>query len=87
MTLKTESITRTGGRVTVSKNIYVAGDGKTVVEPTDKRVAFLKYSIGSQVTEAQYGALIFPELGPEPLADAEQRSAAPQDSEKRRKRA
>lgn len=69
---------------TVTVNIYVKADGRTVCGSTEKGVAELKYSAGTQITEAQKNALIFPGATPEPTPDAEQRSAEVlPDAEKR----
>ena len=64
--------------------IYVAADGRTVVDRTDVRVAFLKYGPGAKITQAQKEALIFPGRTSDPVPDAEQRSApVVPDAEKR----
>ena len=68
---------------TVTQNIYVKADRKTVCAPTDKQVAFLKYGIGTVITPAQRAELIFPESRTETLPDAEQRVAETPDVEKR----
>lgn len=81
MTEKLEVIT---ANFKVKEPIYVKADGKTVCSPTDKAVAFLKHGIGSVITPAQHAALIFPDAAaPEPVPDAEQRSAELPDADKR----
>lgn len=67
-----------------SEHIYVKADGRTVCGATDKDVAFQVYTKGDRLTKAQFDALIFPDAGkPEPLPDAEQRSAELGDADKR----
>lgn len=69
----------------VTAAIYVKADGRTVCGETDKDVSEMKYARGERLTEAQVSALIFPGGNtPEPVPDAEQRSAETvPDAEKR----
>lgn len=81
MTEKLETVT---SNFRCKENIYVKSDGKTVCGATDKEVAFLKHGINSVISPAQHAALIFPDTAaPEPVPDAEQRSAELPDAEKR----
>jgi hypothetical protein len=72
----TEKVEKVSVGYVVKENIYVKADRKTVVAPTDKEVAFLRYGIGTVITPAQNAELIFPDTGAGPLPDASQRSAA-----------
>jgi hypothetical protein len=72
MTEKFEQVT---ANFKVKENIYVAADGKTVVDSKDKRVAFLKFGVGSVISPAQHAALIFPVAVATEIPDAGERSA------------
>jgi|GEM_PF-5773256 len=70
---------------TVTVDIYVKADGRTVCSSTDKAVAEMKYAKGDRITEAQKAALIFPGAKSDPIPDASERSAEViPDAEKRR---
>ncbi len=71
----TEKVQQVSVGFLVKENIYVTADRKTVVAPTDRRVAFLRYGIGSVITPAQNAELIFPgAVKSEPIPDASERS-------------
>lgn len=70
---------------TLTRNVYVKADGRTVCEPSDKDVAEMRFGIGTELTEAQKGSLIFRRAPvAEPVPDAGQRaSEVLPDAEKR----
>ena len=72
-------LTETTNGYLCSDHIYVASDGKTVVDSTDPRVAFLKHAKGSTIRKSERDALVFFVVASkpvsEPIPDSEVRQA------------